>query len=746
MNNHARLTLAAALLSSVALPAFAQAGPDPAASVEPQTANAAAPADGQSSSSGQQDSAEDRGEIVVTGSRSPKAVDKIAGAVTVITSAEVKRSLTITEDATAVLARSVPGYSESNQTMNTLGETMRGRTALYMFDGIPQSTPLRDGSRNATFTDMATVERIEVIGGASAAEGIGAAGGIINYISKRATEPGTHFGVSGRFGTQFDDDSSVWKVGATIAHKSDAIDIFAAASYLSRGITYDARGRRIGLSASSSLADSKQVDFFLKVGKDFGANDSQRLEAEASYFKLTANGDYHYVAGLRPPAGKDQTTGIPDTAEPGPPVDPLTGQLLFKPDFNRFQQYAVNYTNKDLVGGSLVATAYYAKQEMRFPGDNAIDKQDPKIDPTGKLYDQSEILSKKYGLRTSYTHPDFLLKGLELRFGIDLVHDQTQQYLAVTNRVWVPPMNYTSFGPYVQLEYEIGPITLSGGMRHEDGRVKVDDYTTTAYRNSVFVKGGTLNYKNDLFNAGAIGRLGSGFSVYATYGEGFTLPNFGIPLRNVNVPGKSVEGLLDLEAVIFKNKEVGFNWRGKQGSFGVSYYQSKSALGSSLSVDPVTKDYVLNRKPIKIYGIDVTAEFRPTSTLRLNALYSHVIGKTTKANGITSPLDVQLGIINIAPDKLNGQISWQFNPQGSVSFGASHLFSRDLNTINEHTKGYTLFDATANYRVGQVGTFSLGVENLFNKFYFLSSSQIDIYQNYFAGRGRTVSLTFSRNF
>ena len=60
--------------------------------------------------------------------------------------------------------------------------------------------------------------------------------------------------------------------------------------------------------------------------------------------------------------------------------------------------------------------------------------------------------------------------------------------------------------------------------------------------------------------------------------------------------------------IVVDNKEVGFNWRGKQGSFGLSYYQSKSALGSSLSVAPVTKDYVLNRKPIKIYGIDVTPE------------------------------------------------------------------------------------------------------------------------------------------
>ena len=33
-------------------------------------------------------------------------------------------------------------------------------------------------------------------------------------------------------------------------------------------------------------------------------------------------------------------------------------------------------------------------------------------------------------------------------------------------------------------------MTLSGGLRREDGELKVDSYTTTAYRNSVFVQGG----------------------------------------------------------------------------------------------------------------------------------------------------------------------------------------------------------------------------------------------------------------
>ncbi|WP_277925071.1 TonB-dependent receptor domain-containing protein [Sphingomonas sp. BAUL-RG-20F-R05-02] len=744
MHRTFRLTYAAALLSSVAFPALAQqAGPQPA---EPTQVQAAAGNTLEPSAPEQADDSATRSDIIVTGSRSPKAVDHVAGAITVVTLADVQRSLTITEDATAVLARTVPGYSESNQSLNTLGETMRGRTALYLFDGIPQSTPLRDGSRNATFTDMATIERIEVIGGASAAEGIGAAGGIINYISKRAREEGTHFGVTGRFGTQFDDDSENYKIGATIAHKSGGLDVFAAGSYLTRGVTYDANGRRIGISASSSLADSKQYSLFGKVGYNFGEGDSQRIEGVASFFYLKANGDYHYVAGVRPPIGTNQTKGIPDTAEPGPPTDPVTGQLLFKPDFNRFQQYALNYSNADLFGGDLVATAYYAKQEMRFPGDNGIDKQDPRISP-GVIFDQSEILSKKYGLRTSYTHKDFLTKGFELRFGVDIVHDQTQQFLAVTNRVWVPPMNYLSFGPYAQLSYDIGPVTLSGGWRHEDGTVKVNDYTTTYYRNSRFVKGGKIRYKEDLFNGSGIVRLGHGFSAFASYGEGFTLPNFGIPLRNVSVPNQSVETLLpDLQAVIFRNKEIGLNWRGRRGSAGVSYYQSKSDLGAGLLVDPVTKDYVISRRPQNIYGFDFSAEFRPMDTLRLNALFSHVIGKTTSANGVTSPVNVPLGILNIAPDKATETITWQFVPAASVSLGATTFISRNLPQIKEYTHGYTLFDLTANYRVKNLATFSLGIENMFNKFYFLQSSQIDIYQNYFAGRGRTVSLTVHRDF
>src|SRR5690606_10610722 len=123
--------------------------------------------------------------VIVTGTRMPRAADRIPGAVSIITRQEISNSLSLTEDATAVLSRMIPGYSESSQALTNSGETLRGRIALRLFDGVPQTSPLRETNRAGSFTDLGIIERIEVINGPSAAEGVGAAGGIINYISKR---------------------------------------------------------------------------------------------------------------------------------------------------------------------------------------------------------------------------------------------------------------------------------------------------------------------------------------------------------------------------------------------------------------------------------------------------------------------------------------------------------------------------------------------------------------------------------
>jgi iron complex outermembrane receptor protein len=564
---------------------------------------------------------------------------------------------------------------------------------------------------------------------------VGAAGGIINYISRVPTKMGDEFQLSTRYTTQFQDDSGGYKVGLNWFHKSEDFDLVVSGSHIDRGMTWDAQPRRIGLNTSGSTADSKANNLFIKGGFDFGTDKAQRLQFSASKFKIEGNNRYRLVDG-------DRATGSTNTSELG--VVPGS-----RAEFNDFEQYTASYSNNQVFGGTFTADAYIAKQAMRYPAENGDDRQDPLIAPLGTLWDQSEIYAKKKGLRTSWTRGDvFSVSGLELRTGIDLVEDNVQQRLALTDRLWVPPMIYKSVAPYAQLSYDIGPLTLSGGLRHEDGRLHVDNYTTTYYRNRVAVGGGTLGYTSNLPNLGAVWRFAPEWSAFVSTGKGFSLPNVGIPLRNINYPGQTVAGILDLQAIIVKNQEVGVNWRGRNASFGGSVYKSKSDLGVSLSIDPVTNDFVMNRAPVEINGFELSGDYTINRDVKITGLYSRILGKTTFVKN--GPLDKRMGVNDINPDKLGGSVNWKFMPGGDVNLGFTKLMSRDLNvggpSGEEHTTGYTLFDLGANYDFGRYGKATLGVENLTNKFYVLSWSQLPGFRNYWSGRGRVVSISHTLTF
>lgn len=722
-------------------------------------------AQSQSDDTGEQDTrkttATNLDNVIVTGSRSPKAVDKIPGAVTVVGQEEVKHTLSLTEDATAVLARTVPGYAEATQAMSNTGENLRGRIALRLFDGVPQGSPLREGTRNGTFTDMGIVGRIEVINGPSASEGIGAAGGIINYISAAPTKEGSETTITSRYSSQFGDDSEGWKLGVNYALKQENHDLLLAASHIERGISYDGDGRRIGMNTSGSVSDSKANNLFVKGGFYFGEEGMQRLEASFSHFRITGNGNYHQVEGCR---FDPVTCPVPstNTSERGG----IAGSLA---EFNDFTQYQVNYIHNDLWGGTLNLNLYAADQEMRYLPENGDDKQLIKVPPYPPgfvpIYDQSEIDSKKKGLRSAWTRSSvFGVQDLELRVGLDTVKDEAEQRLALTDRVWVPPMDYKSVAPWMQLNWDIGPVTLSGGYRRQDDELHVDSYTTTAFRNSVFVQGGGVKYVENLKNFGAIWRFAEGWSAFASYGEGFGLPNIGIPLRNISVPGQSVDRIKDLDAIVVENVEYGFNWRGQRGSLGVSRYESRTDFGASLSIDPATNDFLLTRAPNKIKGYELSSEYRFTDTFKASAVYSHARGWTSfypespaglyPAGELLKPM----GVLDIGPDKLAMSVTWKFLPQADVTLGATKLFSRTLSgsavrpydgsafSYREETEGYTLFDLGVNYETQRFGRFTLGIENLLDKQYILSWAQVPGFQNYWAGRGRMVSLTHTFKF
>jgi iron complex outermembrane receptor protein len=620
---------------------------------------------------------------------------------------------------------------------------LRGRVALRLFDGISQTTPLREGSRNGTFTDMDIVAQIEVINGPSASEGIGAAGGIINYISKSPTKDGSEATLRTKFFGQGYEDSMGYKVGLNYTVKKGANDLIFGTSFLKRGIFWDAHGRRMGQSGSGTTHDSDQKNLFIKAGHNFGENNSQRLTLTVSKFKIEGRGHYVEDPG-------NSALGITSSSKRGTPPG---GKSVF----NDFSQYILAYNNSALFGGKLNIIGYKASQAMRFVAERAgVDKWDPQYGPIESFFEQSEINSQKRGVRSNWSRENlFAVEGLEMNAGFDYMYETAQQRLAITDRLWVPPMNYTSKAPFVQASYARGPVTVSAGVRHEDGSLQVDDYTTVYFANNTFVRGGTLPYKENMPNVGVIVRLPQGWSAFGSYSKGFTLPNVGIPLRNVNKPGQTVEGILDLQAVVFDNKEVGVSWQGKKGSFGVSYYKSYSELGASLTSVLLgtppnqTLDFILQRRPVDIKGLEFTGELKLSKTLKFTAVYAHLTGMTR--TGETGPLNRELGISNITPDKLNLATTWKFMPKASVTLEMDKLFKRDVNIGNpaggaESTRGLTLFHLTASYST-KWGDFSLGVENLVNKFYILPYVQAgQVLGGDLAGRGRVFSVTHAIKF
>jgi iron complex outermembrane receptor protein len=675
--------------------------------------------------------------VLVTATRGSKAIDRIPGAVAVITRAELDAQLQITEDLSQVLAAQVPGYSPSRQKMTSFGESMRGRTPLILFDGVPQSNPLRNGAREGYFADPSVIERIEVVSGASAVQGLGATGGIINYISRTPREPGTSHTVDLKYGTQFHSDDALWKAGYRLEHKQRFDTLLYVGATL-RGVGVDGDGRRLGLEGTQGdTQDSTATDLFAKVGLDIG--DAQRVQASFNRFLMEGDGDWTRVTGNR-------VAGIPTSAARGEP--------LGIPPRNRVQTASIDWTHADLAGGTASVQLYKQDFEALYGAGLFPNFQDAAIAPVGELVDQSEVIADKAGLRTTWVRPDFWTSALELTLGFDWLSDESQQQLAQTGRTWVPPLEFESFAPFAQLEYTAGDFTVRGGARREHATLNVDTYRTLAVYGSQTVAGGERSFTQWVGNLGAVWRFADGWSAFAAYNEGFGLPDVGLVLRAVAQPDQSVDELIALEPVVTDNREVGLTWAGERGSFTASAYESRSELGSQVRIDNTTGRGFVVRTPVEVRGFEFAGEWRPHAAWTLSATYATTRGET--ATAADAPLDIALGARSQGPDKAVAAVRWQATPALSVRLQGMHLASRHINEgrvvgtsrLEENFDGYTVADLGVTW-ASRWGQFGLGIENVFDRQYigyFSQSNPGGNTQDYFAGRGRAYLLSWQRTF
>ena len=681
--------------------------------------------------------------IVITGARTHLPITALPLTADVIGKEALDQQVAISGSVVDAVSALSPSFSPTREKLSGAGETLRGRSPLFAINGIPQSTPIRDGARDGYTIDPFFIDRVELIYGSNALQGIGATGGVVNQVTVGPPKQG---GVSGRVLGQLTADNDFsgeglgWKIAGLVGWKGADFDATAGAAYEKRGVFFDGEGRRIGVDGTQGeIQDSKSWSLFGRFGWRLG--ETTRVELLANHFELKGDGDFIAVAGNR-------ATGLPTSSVRGDPAG--------DPPSNNVDTISLTLTDDDLYGGNLTAQIFYNKSEDVFGGGTFGAFQDPDIAPRSTLFDQSANESKKVGGKIAYERE--VISGLTGTIGFDALKDKTEQSLAQTGRSWVPPSTYFSLAPFAQLNLALldERLRLAGGLRWQNDKLEVDDFHTlaaTTYDGSnvatyggVDVAGGSPSFTELLPNGGVVVEPLKGLRAYASYAEGYTIADVGRILRGINQPGVDIDSFLDLEPVVSNNREIGLEWARGPVEASAAYFWSTSKKGSLL----VLQDGVFNveRQRIEIEGLELNAIWHsPLAGLDLSAGYAKLNGRTdTDGDG---EIDADLDGANISPDRLNVAANYSSGPFSTL-VQAQFYLERDFDgqPVANEFKGYGLVDAFARYRT-HFGDVSLAVHNLFDKQFITYASDTTRPTDnlfYFAGRGRTITLGLTKDF
>ncbi len=677
------------------------------------------------------DTSADSNSMVVTAARTHTERKASPQVVTIINKQEIEQQMLVTSDSSQILSNLLPAFSPSRQKMSGSGETFRGRAPLVMIDGIPQTNPLRPTGREMHTIDFSMVERIEVIHGANATNGLGATGGVINLITRRPA-PGSfnqHINVQATTPTsQLQSDTMNYKTTYSIDGREEYLDYVFSVGYENQGLYLDGNNKPVGVdNTQGDTMDSNAYDFLGKVG--YWLDDYQRIQLSVNRYKIKGENNYLSVAG-------DRKKGIPTTSIRGEPEGIAP--------YNSVWTTAFTYDNDDLAGMKLTTLVFYQEYEALFGADNSATFQDPSIAPRGTLYDQSRAVTSKIGTKIAVTKEDLFDDHLKLTGGVDTLFDRSKQDLYLTKRTYVPEVEYANYSPFLQAEFKpSASVVIHAGARHEIARLNIDSYRTTASANNVEVKGGKPSFDKTLYNLGAVYTPIDPVSLFANYSQGFGMPDVGRVLRVINTPGMEIDNFLNLEPIVTDNYEAGFRVQQGKFDFEASYYQSRSKLGSR--VERVGDVYYTRREKTRIDGVEVTSGYQINDQHKVKLAYSHMNGKyDSDQNG---SLDAKLDGLNVSPDRVVGSWSANWNDKLSSFVQVNYAVDRSFDDEDRKFDGYVLVDAAIGYRLPK-GRINLAVANLFDENYITYYSQSALVEpkRYFSGRGRTLTLGYSLDF
>ncbi len=666
-------------------------------------------------------------QMEITASRTSSSLVSATRQSTVLEHEQLQELRQGSESLATVLAKAIPGMSDSSRTVTEYGQTLRGRSMLVMVDGVPLNTN-RDSSRNLANIDPALIERVEVIRGSSAIYGSGATGGIISITTRpaggenraetslSATSPLTRLGSDG-LGGQFQQ---------YFAGSQGAVDYSFDFGTRHIGASYDAHGGRIAPEPSQGdLFDSNIYNIGGKLGLHIDEN--QRIQLAVSRYDARQDTEY----ATDPSVAKLPAGSVPANAIKGLDLD----------EQNRIRNTLVNleYENLDILGSRLSAQMYYRDYFTRFtPFDaRAVVTRGGNVD---QIMQNSEVFGSRLTLRTPLGDSG----STELVWGGDYNQERSDMPLDVfdpaaydasgglafdkTGKLtYMPPLRTRSAGAFAQLQHRFDEHwSIDGGLRYEYSTAEFDDFvplSESTAASPVAVKGGDIHYDAVLSNLGIVYSPVLGQEIYASFSQGFQLPDVGIQLRNAR-RGFDI-GASNLEPVKTNNYELG--WRGELGSNTLgtlALFYTTSKLGD---VQSFNNGLTLTRTKERIYGAEASADW-----LSDDAVWG-AGGSATWMRGREKPDGKgwqDMTGYRVPPLKLTAYVQYKPTLDWSNRLQATLFDAKDyrldgVDSFGRHqVSSYTTVDLVSQYQISADDKVSVGIQNLFNRDYYPLYSQL----------------------
>ena len=704
--------------------------------------------------------------IVVTATRSAKSIADIAGTVYSIDQAEIEKQANAGRSTADIIGFLIPSLTPSSGTTSNYGMTMRGRAVQYMIDGVPQ-TGSRDSSRQLNSISPNSIERIEVVSGASSIYGAGATGGIINIITKKGSDDALSFesklGVTS--GDNIRSDAMAYEAFQSVAFNQGDVSGYLGASYNKRGEFQDSHGERIGPEvAQTDRQDTETVDVNGRLSWQF--TDNQKLSFGAQYYNDEQDSEY----------GPDYGTGLAVLFGAEPTLDAVKGLDLDTQPRTKRSNFNLQYEHQDLLGQILNAEAYYRSETGRFyPSANYLAHS---AIPSGGTYivTQSETDIDVWGARLALQKAfDLGSRSLNLTYGMDYDFEQgsqtAQQYnlgtFMASNGLTLDPQNEYAFGPdvdtskfglFLQTQFDVTDrLNLQAGIRHERIDSEVQDsipYSEAMVADAiptytpVVLNGGTIKHDATLFNLGAVYHLTDAQQVFANFSQGSSLPDIQRMLRDV--PANFTVNSQTIDPIKVNNYELGWRVQAENGlnaSVTTFYNDSDKSLKfgrPNYTIEVLDTDE-------RVYGVEGNLSYRLQPNWTVGGTMAYTRGQFKNTAGKWQELDA----IRVAPLKGTAFSEWQFNNDMSLrvqalAIGGTDKAKKDAvkygSTVPAEIKGFATMDVIANAKAGP-GTVGFGVYNVWNTDYksVYSQSVESVYGaiSSLAAQGRTYGLSYT---